>query len=541
MRAVPWHRVCSNGGPGISRRMFTFISNLFRKSDRAHTPAAIRSGSHFSGEAPPIVPTVETAQLSLAAILAKFPADLKTCVLQMPDASVTVALPVPTILKQLPSCTVKMSLASLYRQAPAGVFKPGPPEDKRMVEVPLPEIFKKVRPELLKRRADQRPCQLPHEGFGLFGDKQNPHAVALTLPEEAPPPPPAPVFEAEIEAPVQAPEPAIPAPAAPLAAPADLAASVAKAPSPKVPAPSLKPAPVPKPAAAAPATPKVEGPPLVLPIGELAAKWPELIQAEIGAMNGATVSLPAGEVTAGLAKGRVVFMWGALREWITPTPPGASGADADTELVLPLRVVAPAFLKHTKSSGEPKKRVVIDDEIPALFHGAESAPAAQKPVAPPAPVDVPIAAAPVPVEPRLASPLAPPAPAPVPHGQSISELFGQPGKSNWSPSEIVENVAKLPGVAGAVVAMQEGLLVAQKLPEHLNGEAFAAFLPQIFARLNQYAGEMKLGEVDELSFSARGAQCQSFRRGEILFATVGKVGETLPSEALRVCANQLQK
>ena len=105
--------------------MFTFISNLFRKSGQGQTPAAIRSGSHFMGEAPPIVPTVETAQLSLAAILAKFPDDLKPCIQQMPDPTATVALPVPTILKQLPSCTVKMSLASLYRQAPAGVFKPG--------------------------------------------------------------------------------------------------------------------------------------------------------------------------------------------------------------------------------------------------------------------------------------------------------------------------------------------------------------------------------------------------------------------------------
>ncbi len=532
--------------------MFTFISNLFRKSEREQTLAAIRSGSHFSGEAPPIVPTVETAQLSLAAILAKFPADLKSCVLQMPEPAVTVALPVPTILKQLPSCSVKMSLASLYRQAPAGVFKPGPPEDKRMVEVPLPEIFKKVRPELLKRRADQRPCQLPHEGFGLFGDRENPHSVALTLPEEAPPAPPAPVFEAAIEAPAQAPEPvAIPEPAAPLAAPADLAASVAKAPSLKVAAAAPKPAPVPKPAPSAPATPKVEGPPLVLPIGQLAANWPELIQAEVGAMNGATVSLPAGEVTAGLAKGRVAFTWGALREWITPTPPGASGADAGTELALPLRVVAPAFLKHTKNGGEAKKRVAIDEEIPALFHGAEGAPAVQPSLSTPLPVEAPAVAAPVPVEkpaalsvtqpasvPTLAEP---PVTASAPLAQSIGELFGQPGKTNWTPSEIVENVAKLPGVSGAVVAMQEGLLVAQKLPEHLNGEAFAAFLPQIFARLNQYAGEMKLGEVDELSFSARGAQCQSFRLGEVLFATVGKAGETLPTEALRLCANQLKK
>ena len=537
--------------------MFTFISNLFRKSGQGQTPAAIRSGSHFMGEAPPIVPTVETAQLSLAAILAKFPDDLKPCIQQMPDPTATVALPVPTILKQLPSCTVKMSLASLYRQAPAGVFKPGPPEEKRMVEVPLAEIFKRVRPELLKRRPDQRPCQMPDDGFELFGDRENPHAVALTLPDEVQSPPVAkvPVFECEPEGVPETAEPVPEVPSAPLAPPAELAASVAPSPSLKLQVPSTKQTPVSKPvtpapiAPAVPTVPKHEGPPLVLPIAELAAKWPELIQAEVGAMNGATVSLPSSEVTAGLAKGRVAFTWGVLREWITPIPPGASGADASTELALPLRVVAPAFLKHTKNGSHAKKRVAIDDEIPALFHGAEGAPAVPAQTLATPPIEVPATPAPAPIE-TPAAPIAPAAiepsapasePPPAPVASSIGELFGQPDKTNWSPSEIVGNVAKLPGVNGAVVAMQEGLLVAHLLPEQLNGEAFAAFLPQILSRVNQYAGEMKLGEVDELTISARGAQCHVFRLGEVLFATVGNAGATLPTDALRLCATHLKK
>ena len=481
--------------------MLKFISNLFRKTNQVQTAPAVRSSAHFNGEAPLIVPTVETAQLSLAAILAKFPADLKGCIQQMPEPTATVALPVPTILKQLPSCSVKMSLASLYRQAPAGVFKPGPPEEKRMVEVPLPEIFKRLRPELLKRREDQRPCLMPQDGYNLFGDKDNPHAVALTLPEAPPTPPP-------------------------LAAPTDLAASVAV----KTPAPAPKPT---KPSTPVPAAPKHDGPPLIIPIGELATHWPELIQAEVGAMNGATVSLPCSEVTAGLAKGRVAFTWGALRGLITPTPPGASGADAETELTLPLRVIAPAFLKHTKNGGEARKRITLDEEIPALFHGNATPPSAPPPPAP----------APEPLAPPAAviAPEQPPVqPAPARHSQTIGELFGQPDKTNWTPADIVENVAKLPGVSGAVVAMKEGLLVAQRLPEHLNGEAFAAFLPQIFARLNQYSTEMKLGEVNEVTINTEGAPCQMFRLGEILFAAVGRSGEPLPSQALNLCAGQIK-
>ena len=537
--------------------MLKFISNLFRKNEVAPVPLAVHGNSHFTGEAPPIVPTVEIAHLSLAAILAKLPADLRGCVQTLPDAAVTVTLPLPTILKQLPTCSVKMSLASLYRQAPAGIFKPGPPEEKRMVEVPLPEIFKRVRPELLKRRSDQRPCPVPEEGYNLFGDKENPHAIALTLPETPVPAPRAPevdfgtenTFSRVAPHPEEAEPPVVAA--APLAPPADMAASVAPVPALKmaVPAPVEKPVPASavKPKPAEPAAPKPEGPALILPIGELAGKWPELIQAEVGAMNGSTVTLPNGEVTAGLAKGRVVFKWGQLREWITPPPPGASGADTDTELALPLRIVAPAFLKLSKSSGEARKRADVGEEIPVLFHGAD-APAPPPTPAPVSAVPEPIAIAePTPVQ-ISANPA--PTPAPVPAlvapalstlPQTLSELFGQPDKDNWSPEEIVKNVTKLPGVGGAVVAMQEGLLVAHRLPDHMNGETFAAFLPQVFARLNQYAGEMKLGEVNALTIHSEGLPCQLFRHGEVLFAALGKEGEPLPSAALSLCASHFKK
>ena len=107
--------------------MLKFLTKLFRKSDPKLTIPAPPPGSSHSafGDGPPSgVATVETAQLSLAAILTKFPDDLKTSIAQLPHPEVKVALPVPTILKQLPGGSVKISLASLHRQAPAGVFKP---------------------------------------------------------------------------------------------------------------------------------------------------------------------------------------------------------------------------------------------------------------------------------------------------------------------------------------------------------------------------------------------------------------------------------
>src|SRR5262249_13162143 len=111
--------------------------------------------------------------------------DLKRNVASLPDPSVTVALPLSTIHKQLPSGSVKMSLASLYRQAPVGVFAaPARPDDKRMVEVPLSGIFRHVKPQALRRRNDQRRQDLPDDAYELFGDKENPYAIAPAAPSD---------------------------------------------------------------------------------------------------------------------------------------------------------------------------------------------------------------------------------------------------------------------------------------------------------------------------------------------------------------------
>jgi predicted regulator of Ras-like GTPase activity (Roadblock/LC7/MglB family) len=123
--------------------------------------------------------------------------------------------------------------------------------------------------------------------------------------------------------------------------------------------------------------------------------------------------------------------------------------------------------------------------------------------------------------------------------QSLAEAFNQPGKAHWSPSEIVNALAELPQIVGSVVALQEGLVIAHRLPEPLKGEVFAAFLPQIFARINQYSKEMKLGTVDDLLVNSHGFSCHLFRMEQVYFAALGNPGETLPTPVLRLCAAAL--
>jgi predicted regulator of Ras-like GTPase activity (Roadblock/LC7/MglB family) len=659
--------------------MLHLLTKLFRKS-KPSTPvrAKVVAAANNAAVAPLAVPRVEIASLSLLAILQRFPADLKSEIARMPDAEAMIALPVPSIAKQLPSGSVKMSLASIYRQAPAGTFAHTRFEEKRMVEVPLNEIFKRVKPELLKRRADQRQHELAEDGIDVFGDKDNPYAIAPTSGEPPrrraafTPAPESSGDEADIHA-EPSPEPILKmqTPVAPSSPPAGTPSFRAgsdgmrlSTPSPSDPSaeaasrpsnfsPSLHPAQgassiAPSPGlrmpslengsqGGAPAKPQrssfnapdgrttsanlADAPPLVIPLKDVIAKWPESIVAELGPIEGATITLPAAEVGSGLAKGKVAFTWGELRAWIQPAREGDTTNPTDIELSLPLRLLAPAFLHSSKQQKE-RRTLSIDDSIPALFSGGPSAKVAPTPATPPpllpvtAPEPQPIVPEPSDTESDDVSAIeteeiasdaetlratvdAPftspeptvesiaereesetPAPAIVPAAiaaeepvvepslqpaavaaeaqtisaappsastiladdkapNSLGEVFGQPGKASWAPGEIVQEVVKLPQIAGAIVALSEGLVVAHRLPEGMKGEVVAAFLPQIFGRLNQYCTEMKVGEIDEILLSSGGAYFQAFHSGQIFFAVLGKQGESLPWHALRLMAEEL--
>lgn len=615
--------------------MLNFFKKMFGKPAPpprvTQQPRAVAAARPAEGAAAGMIPKVEVVHLSLAAIIGKMPDDMRRNVAAMPDQSATVALPLATIQKQLPSGSVKMSLASLYRQAPAGTFAQTRVEDKRMVEIPLSEVFRHVRPDVLPRRADQRRVQLPTDAVQLFGDKENPYALAPAAPE---------VEETYETEPLTFAEPAedtydgieagayqeadangaeahagetpafrLETPEAPaqqrvIAPPAGM--SLASSAAPEAPA---RPAPRPK-AASTPAKPRLsvktapaaeEGAPLVLPLASLCNDWPEPIRAEAQALGDTQVALPASLIVSALARGRVVFTWEQIRSWLNPASSAGTEASEATELTLPLKIVAPAFLKSNERA-KPRKSLQIDESIPALFSGGErpAEPAAPEPEALPAPESLkapepspaaePEEAAPEPSEEPAAAPealaapisltppveFAPPAEAPEPEpvvepapeaeapapaeeptalepatqenppapGQpatkrTVGELFNQPDRTHWSPQDLVRSTATLPGVRGAVMGLHEGLVVAAELPEGIKAETVAAFLPQMFARVSNYSSEMQLGQVHDLLFTADGALFQAYRLGEVYFAALGKPGEPLPWDALRTLSDHL--
>jgi len=70
-----------------------------------------------------------------------------------------------------------------------------------------------------------------------------------------------------------------------------------------------------------------------------------------------------------------------------------------------------------------------------------------------------------------------------------------------TPNEVVSKASGLDGVAGALIALPDGLMVASRLSSDLHGDTLAAFLPQIFGKVSQCTRELRMGDCNNLNFT----------------------------------------
>jgi len=298
-----------------------------------------------------------------------------------------------------------------------------------------------------------------------------------------------------------------------------------------------------------------------IPLSDISEGWPDPVRQEIarGEWDLAMVMFPINRLEAGMKAGRLNFTWGEIRQWLNPPIGSIHSQHVDVPVELPLKVVAPLFLSARRPTSQ--KKVNVDETIPDVFGGLKPGAAQVKLTAAPGPVaegDTDIFTAPVaeptpaqapePTPVTLAVPAPPaeptPAPPPVSHAprpDPLGAIFGQPLKSEWSPAEIVQKVAEMSGVAGGVITTADGLLVAGNVPESQNVETLAAFLPQIFARLNQYAGEMQIGMLTSLNMSTVEAPCAIYKSGKLYLGVIGRAGQTLPDAHLQRIAAEIAR
>ena len=99
----------------------------------------------------------------------------------------------------------------------------------------------------------------------------------------------------------------------------------------------------------------------------------------------------------------------------------------------------------------------------------------------------------------------------------------------------------IPGVAGAVITLPDGLKVAAQVPPELNPDTVAAFIPQIFDRVGQSTRELRMGALNNLRFTVGNVPWKIFRINAVYFAAFGRPGERLPTPELAQLAAELDR
>jgi predicted regulator of Ras-like GTPase activity (Roadblock/LC7/MglB family) len=227
-------------------------------------------------------------------------------------------------------------------------------------------------------------------------------------------------------------------------------------------------------------------------------------------------------------------------------------------LELPLRVLAPLFLARHKQAAHKQQKTEVDDNIPNLFFGFPQGESAAQALEQQSAHAAAPAAPGVQEEPEANFTPAAASNRSVdtnfyvwnessdaPQVDESAEKKTTPGTNFLSryatPNEVVSRAAALDGVAGALVALPDGLMVASKLSSDLNGDTIAAFLPQIFGKVSQCTKELRMGELNNLHFTVGNVPWKIFRVNAIFFAAFGRAGQALPTAQLAALAGELDR
>ena len=531
---------------------------------------------------PPSIPVenqtaTDELELPLQTVLAGLPMDLRSKVMQTPPAGATMIIAIEKVLSQLAHGSVKISFGELRLAAPSLFANSGGENDSRPVTVPLNEVLPRLNPALLARHATQKRLAVADDIAGPFEGRGQ--GIDFTTAPLKPVPPPAPAPAPRTKAPVSWPT-VPPNPLAPQ--PTFAARNIAPLPARAAPAPAVA-SPVqrngtprvnsvPPVAPVAPATyptivPEHAQSTIAAPLAALAEEWPEVLRLEISQMNltSAQVALPVHLVEPALKRGRVIFSWRYVRSWIRPVPPGVSVNDG-IELELPLKVIAPLFFGHQKGGVRLQRKVMLTPEVPDLFFGFPQPQSPPEPDVfqpePVAPQPEPVLRQPEPVEPDPEIAHYVPKPVNARPADTNFYIWGDNGEAprveedefkrartpptdftsrRSMPKDIVARALGLPGVAGALVALQDGLKVASQVPADLNADTLAAFLPQIFDRLGQSTRELRMGPLNNVNFTVGNVPWKIFRVNSVYFAAFGRAGEALPTAQLALLAAELDR
>lgn len=473
----------------------------------------------------------QTISLSLRPICAGLREDIKKLLKREPGKDVQVRLPLKPLLEQLSQGAVKVPYSLLREGAPAGYLPSNHNLDSLQVLIPLNELVPRMDPALLQRREAAKKLEVPDDVQPLFSATGERIPMEKETKEQTEPSDSSSTSKPEKEASAQ-----IPLPVAP----------------------------------SANAVHSVDEPTPSPPVEECLELSLDVIHRSVPAEDWSALKgklsletvlrLPVSELDAKLKKGKATFSGKDFLSWLKPSVNHDQFPEiAGKEIELSLKVLVPLFLKHKQPQVQKGSRTG-EETLPDVFQTGEeqsAQPPAQKTsesqkliVLEAQPEEAPEKPSPIPaasleclkVEPDQATPahahdtsfFRTPGPAP------LDSLFGQSQRQHWTPAEIIEHTARLPGVAGALLSTPDGLVMAAHLPPEISGEALAGFLPALFNKLNDLNMSLNGEEQSSWTLSFPNGPIEIFKTGRLYFGVLGQNQRGLPHTALKDIAIHLQ-
>jgi predicted regulator of Ras-like GTPase activity (Roadblock/LC7/MglB family) len=506
--------------------MFGFVKTFFSRPAEIPSAAPLAPSPRFharSSAVPSATPTAtsgtrtDVLELPLSSLRNNLPAEVQAGVRLPAGGDAHIAVPLSVIVPQFGRGSVKVTFGQLRSMANEGVFVSHSNLDHFVIELPLGEILSRLNPDQMPRRS-QRRVEVPEEITSPF------NGAADSLNFYKPDPASAHSFIPTAHS--------SPGDEPPVVSGFPTRGAFASAP-PAMPFPN----------------PPSNGNrnDLVVPLADICEAWPTAVRQEIEHTNlsRALVNIPLASAEEGLRRGRAIFTWKQIRCWMNP--PVTTASPFDNELVeLPLKAIAPIFFakQPNGSAALPNGgKVHVDEQIPDLFSAA--------------PTGTPDTSIFKTSNPRLkpVTFVAPPEPPTVNTGTNLAEALGKARQSETSyfragtdflrrsatPNDIVNRATGLTGVAGALITLSDGLLIAKNLPVNVQPDALAAFVPQVIGRIGQSAREFRLGDLGSLNFTVGNVPWEIRRIGTIVFAAFGRAGEALPTAQLSALAAELDR